>query len=199
MLDRAEAGVERAKKGTGYIPDPDLYRPLMATSVITNNIQVAFFAFALGITAGVMTLWILLMNGVSIGAAFGLYASKGIGTLLLAFVAPHGVLELFAIVVAGGAGFLLGAGIVLPGERTRGAALVANGARAIRLVAGSALLLLVAGALEGFVSPIATWPLSWKLAVSGASAVVLALYLLGGSRRVRPAPDDLAFTTLPAP
>jgi uncharacterized membrane protein SpoIIM required for sporulation/uncharacterized RDD family membrane protein YckC len=177
MLDRAENGVRRAKAGDGYISDPQLFRPVMATAVITNNVQVAIAAFAFGITAGTLTVWVLLTNGVSLGAVFGLYASKGIAQLLLAFVAPHGVLELTAICVAGGAGFLLAAALLVPGERTRRTALVENGRRAIRLVAGAALLLLVAGALEGFVSPIEWWPIEGKLAVSGLTLVLLYLYL----------------------
>ncbi|HEX7937640.1 MAG TPA: stage II sporulation protein M, partial [Gemmatimonadaceae bacterium] len=114
MLDRAEDGVRRAKNGDGYIPDPQIFRPVMASTIIANNVQVAIAAFALGMTGGVFTLLILVMNGVSLGAVSGLYASKGIGTLLLAFVAPHGVLELTAICISGGAGFLLAAALILP-------------------------------------------------------------------------------------
>jgi uncharacterized RDD family membrane protein YckC len=57
--------------------------------------------------------------------------------------------------------------------------------RAIRLVAASTVLLLIAGTLEGFVSPIETWPLAWKLAVSASTAVFLVIYLSGGRARVR--------------
>jgi len=114
--------------------------------------------------------------------------SKGIGHLLLAFVAPHGVLELFAICVAGGASFLVAAGILLPGSRTRRRALIENGRRAIRLIGVSTMLLLVAGTLEGFISPIEWWPLEGKLAVSGATLVLLIAYLRGG-RMVRPPAD----------
>jgi len=184
MLDRAERGVRSAKNGEGYIRDPQLFRPVMATGIITNNVQVAFAAFAFGITAGLFTVWILLTNGISLGAVSGLYASKGIGTLLLAFVAPHGVLELSAIAISGGAGFLLAAGMLVPGNRTRRTALIENGKRAITLVGGATLLLVVAGMIEGFVSPIEWWPLEGKLAVSGATAVGLYLYLrLGVGRR----------------
>ena len=57
--------------------------------------------------------------------------------------------------------------------------------------AASTVLLLIAGTLEGFVSPIETWPLGWKLAVSGATAVFLAVYLLGGRPRVSPSPASV--------
>jgi uncharacterized membrane protein SpoIIM required for sporulation/uncharacterized RDD family membrane protein YckC len=186
MLDRAEDGVRRAKTGRGYISDPELFRPVMATSIIANNVQVTFAAFAMGIAFGIGTVIVLVTNGVSLGGVFGLYASKGIASLLVKFVAPHGVLELTAICIAGGAGFLLAAGLLVPGNRPRGEALRENGRRAIRLVAASTVLLLVAGTLEGFVSPIETWPLAWKLAVSAATAVFLGVYLSGGRTRVRP-------------
>lgn len=186
MLDRAEEGVERAKQGTGYIRDPEMFRPVMASTIIANNVQVTFAAFAFGLTAGIGTLLLLLTNGVAIGGVMGLYASKGIASLLIKFVAPHGVLELTAICIAGGAGLLLAAALLLPGERTRRAALVDNGRRAIRLIGVSSVLLVVAGALEGFVSPIPSWSLGAKLAVSAATAVLLVFYLGVGMSRKQP-------------
>jgi uncharacterized membrane protein SpoIIM required for sporulation len=192
MLQRAEDGVRRAKNGDGYIDDPQLFRPVMASSIIANNVQVTFVAFAGGIAAGLFTLMALVSNGVSFGSVVGLYVSKGIGSLLLAFVAPHGVLELFAICVAGGGGFLLAAGLLIPGNRTRRDAIVQNARRSVKLLAASTFLLLFAGTLEGFVSPIEWWPLEGKLAVSGVTAVFLVMYLRGG--RKRPTTSRLAET-----
>lgn len=183
MLDRAADGIKRAEAGTGYIQDPQLLRPVMATRIIANNVQVTFFVFAGGITAGLLTTLLLLLNGVSIGGVIGLYASKGILPLLLAFMAPHGVLELSAICIAAGGGYLLAAAILLPGARTRRRALAENGKRAIKLICGSSLLLFVAGSLEGLVSPIPYWPLELKLLVSTATAVFMIAYLSGGRER----------------
>ena len=177
MVDRAEEGVGRSERGEGYIPDPGFLRPVMASALVANNVQVAIAAFGFGITAGVLTVWILFVNGIMLGSVFGLYVEKGIGSLLLAFVAPHGPVELAAICISGGAGFLLAAAILLPGPRTRRTALVLNGRRAIRLVAGATLMLLFAGAIEGFISPIEWWPLEVKLVVSGATVVLLYVYL----------------------
>ena len=197
MLQRADEGVRRARNGEGYIRDPQLFRPVMASAVVANNVQVSFAAFAGGIAFGVITTILLLANGISLGAVTGLYVSKGIGTLLLAFVAPHGVLELFAICVAAGGGFLLAAALLLPGTRTRGAALAENGRRAARLLAGSTLLLLAAGTLEGLVSPIEWWPLEGKLAVSAMTLVLLVVYLMEGREPVPPpARGDVQRTAL---
>lgn len=197
MLDRAEEGVERAKHNAGYIPDPEVFRPLMASRIIANNVQVTFAAFAFGATAGLGTLILLVLNGVSLGGVFGLYQSKGIFKLILAFVAPHGVLELTAICIAAGGGFLIAAAMLLPGDRTRRRALVENGRRAMKLIAASTLLLIVAGSLEGMVSPIPNWPLWAKLAVSATTLVLLIGYLTGGMRRAG-APETPSPVALPA-
>jgi uncharacterized membrane protein SpoIIM required for sporulation len=177
MIERATNGVERAKNGDGYIPDPGIWRPVMATSIIANNVQVTYAAFAGGILAGIGTVLILVSNGISLGGILGLYQSKGILSLILAFVAPHGVLELTAICIAGGGGLLLGSALLVPGALTRREALVVRGRRAINLIAAASLLLIPAGLLEGFVSPQGWWTLSQKLIVSGLTAVALALFL----------------------
>jgi uncharacterized membrane protein SpoIIM required for sporulation len=190
MLRRAEDGVRRAREGEGYIDDPQLLRPVMASSIVANNVQVSFAAFAGGVTGGLLSALLIVANGISLGSVVGLYASKGIGLLLLAFVAPHGVLELFAICVAGGAGFLIAGALILPGASTRRRALVESSRRAVRLVAASTLLLLVAGSIEGLISPIEWWPLEGKLAVSGTTLVLLVVYLRGGRVRAAPPSDD---------
>ncbi len=183
MLDRAQDGVARAKSGDGYIADPQVFRPVMASQIVANNVQVTIGVFALGITAGVGTLFMLLMNGVSLGGVLGLYASKQILSLIIAFIAPHGVLELSAICIAGGGGLLIAAALLLPGDRTRRRALAENSRRAMRLMACSSLLLVFAGMLEGMVSPIPYWPLELKLIVSAVTLVLLVAYLRGGAGR----------------
>jgi uncharacterized membrane protein SpoIIM required for sporulation/uncharacterized RDD family membrane protein YckC len=177
MIDRANAGVDRAKNGEGYIGVPELFRPIMSSTIIANNVQVSFIAFAGGILAGLGTIVALVFNGIDLGAAMGLYQSKGILSLILAFIAPHGVLELSAICIAGGAGLLLGSALVLPGALTRREALVIRGRRAIALVAGTIVLLIAAGLLEGFVSPIPWWTLGQKLTVSALTAILLILFV----------------------
>ena len=198
MLDRAEQGVRRAQLHQGYIPDPEVFRPVMASGIVANNVQVTFLVFAGGMTAGIWTILLLVLNGVSLGGIFGLYVSKGIGSLLLAFVAPHGVLELSAVCIAGGAGLLLAGAFILPGARTRRVALVENGRRAITLVAASSVMLVVAGTLEGFVSPIPSWPLGGKLAVSAATAVLMIFYLSRGREKRVVAPDESMASADPA-
>src|SRR2546422_11498539 len=83
MIARARAGAGRRAEGVGYAEAPSLYLPVVASRIITNNVQVAFFAFAFGITAGVGTLLLLTLNGLFFWAGLGLVANYGRGGWLL--------------------------------------------------------------------------------------------------------------------
>src|SRR2546430_1722749 len=89
MIARARAGAGRRAEGVGYAEAPSLYLPVVASRIITNNVQVAFFAFAFGITAGIGTLLLLTLNGLFFGAVLGLFANYGLAGWLLTFVAGH--------------------------------------------------------------------------------------------------------------
>lgn len=182
MLARAEEGAERQAAGAGYVEIPEMWMSMFATSIITNNVQVAILAFAGGVAAGLGTVVTLVFNGVSIGAAFGLFGAYGLSLHLLAFVLPHGVLELTAICIAGGAGLWLGSALIAPGRSTRRDALVVRGREAVSLLGGAAVMLVVAGLIEGFISP-SPLPMAFKAAISATSAVLVAGYLVLGGRR----------------
>jgi uncharacterized membrane protein SpoIIM required for sporulation/uncharacterized RDD family membrane protein YckC len=188
MIARARAGGEHRAAGLGYAQAPSMYLPVVASRIITSNVQVAFFAFALGSTAGLGTLVLLVMNGLFFGAVLGLFANYSLAGWLLTFVAGHGVLELTAIFIAGGAGFRIAGAIIAPGDRTRRDALVLEGRMAARMVAASVTLLAIAGTIEGLLSA-SDAPAANKYAVSAASAVFLFLYLRNGSNHLRQLKD----------
>jgi len=164
------------------------FAPLMSSEIITNNIRVAVIAFAGGMSCGVLTLWIILQNGLMLGGVGALYAHAGFGLDFWATIAPHGVIELSAIQVAGGAGLLLAAAIVAPGRLRRVDALVANARRAGTLVCGTAAMLVVAGTIEGFVSPQRLGPLV-RIAIGGLTAIALILYVALAGRSAEPASE----------
>ncbi|HMP39840.1 MAG TPA: stage II sporulation protein M, partial [Roseiflexaceae bacterium] len=68
-----------------------------------------------------------------------------------------------------------------PGLLTRRSALVLAARRALHLLLGCIPLLVIAGVIEGFISP-AELPLALKLAVAFGSGVALYGYLLGAGR-----------------
>ncbi|MBN2582637.1 MAG: stage II sporulation protein M [Planctomycetes bacterium] len=124
----------------------------LSAKLFTNNIAVTFALLALGMTAGVGTVFLLGLNGLTLGAAGGLCHSAGMGGPFWSFVAAHGPLELLVVFIAGGAGLELAMALVAPGQWRRGDALRLRGARAVKLVLGSMPLLVVAGVVEGVIS-----------------------------------------------
>ena len=178
-----------------YVAIKDFERPVMASGIIANNVQVTYAVFAFGITAGLMTLLMLILNGMGIGAAMALYTNHGVFHLIRDFVVAHSVLELSAICIAAGGGFLLAMALLLPGAHTRREAFVINGRRAIRLITASTLMLLGAGTIEGLISPRTDIPFAVKASVSAATAVLLAFWFSrgrGGEEEL--AAEDFAYS-----
>ena len=188
MIERAAAGAERMAEGRRYVDVAVADRPLMASSIITNNVRVAIACFAGGIFLGVGSLVLLGFNGLVIGASAGHFANQGLLGYLLEFILGHGLLELFAIWVAGAAGFMLGRSVVSPGDLSRSDALVLSGRTAVRMVGGAAVLLVVAGLIEGFVSA-GGGGVTFRAAASAGSLAFLGAYLLNGRRRAAAGPD----------
>lgn len=152
------------------------FSPVMASYIITNNIKVAMIAFAGGMTAGVVTFGAILENGLMVGGLGALYAQHGNGPDFWATIAPHGVIELTAIQFAGAAGFLLAQAIVAPGRLRRIDALKSNAQRAGILMLGVACMLVVAGTIEGFVTPQRT-SIAFRAAFGICTAIALAAYI----------------------
>ncbi|HUG02156.1 MAG TPA: stage II sporulation protein M [Longimicrobiales bacterium] len=181
MISRAENAADRAASGRGYVDVPSGLMPMFSTLLISNNVRVTFLAFAGGILAGLGTAAVLILNGMHIGAVFGLYAHHEASALVWGFVAPHGVLELTAIVVSGAAGLWLGSALLAPGRRTRGEALRRRGREAVGLLAGTTLLLILAGLVEGFLSP-APLPPAVKFGFAALFALTMFAYLTASGR-----------------
>lgn len=162
-------------------------RPGMASIIFTNNIQVAFLAFAGGVLFGLGTVYVLVSNGLMLGSVLGAAQFYGVGPLLWSFISPHGFLELTCIVIAGAAGLMLGDSLLRPGLLLRREALARAARRAVELVVGAAPILVIAGLVEGFVSP-SDLPFAAKLAIGlGAACVLYALFLtVGREPQTRP-------------
>ncbi len=136
--------------------------PLASSNIMTNNLSVSLAAVAGGVTAGIYTAFLMLFNGLSLGAIAALVGQNNLSYPFWGFVFPHGSLELPAIFFAGGAGFLLAKAILFPGRYRRADALKFSGTQAVQLVFGIVPMLIVAGIIEGFFSPNPFVPLPFK-------------------------------------
>jgi uncharacterized membrane protein SpoIIM required for sporulation len=150
----------------------------MASLIATNNIKVAILAFVFGITFGIGTVFVLATNGLSIGTVLGLCKAHGMDAKLWQFVAGHGILEMSAIFICGGAGLLLAKSLLFPGQNKRVESLKMVAKDAACMFGGCVPIFLVAGTIEGFISPRTDLSNSVKLAVSLSTLAFLLLYLL---------------------
>lgn len=165
-----------------WIDVPMEERPFTAAFLMRNNIQVSFLAFGSGLTGGIMTLWVLALNGLTLGGLLGLTTYHGIGFDLATFVIGHGVIELSVIFMAGGSGLMLGWAILRPGLMRRRDALAQAARTSVRLLLGAVPMLVVAGAIEGFISPSETIPPLVKWSVGIGSGILLYGYLFFAGR-----------------
>ncbi len=154
------------------------YSGAMSSLIYTNNIRVSLLAFVLGITFGIGTVFVLFQNGLMIGALLGVCDAHHMGDKLLAFAAGHGVLELSSIFISGGAGLLLARALLFPGQLKRMDALKVISRDAMGLFAGTVPMLLLAGLIEGFISPRTDLTVTTKLCITAATTCGLLLYIL---------------------
>jgi uncharacterized membrane protein SpoIIM required for sporulation len=152
-------------------------KPLASSRIATNNLGVSFLIFATGIIGGLGTAYLLVFNGIMIGVVGTACAMAGMSVPLWSFVAPHGAWELPAIFIAGGAGLRLGQGVLFPGFLPRRDAIARAGAQSLSLILGCVPILIVAGLVEGFISP-TDLPVPLKFALGAAMGVLLAWYLV---------------------
>ena len=162
-----------------YSSDPSAQ---FATEVTVNNIQVSILAFAGGGLAGLLTVFVLLLNGFNVGVALGFFIAAGEQAKFWGLITPHGLLEITAVLLAGGAGLRLGWTLIDPGDRRRTSALREEGRRAIVILAGLTIVFLIAGLIEGFVTG-STLPTTARVGIGVVAEVVFLAYVVVWGRR----------------
>ena len=124
-----------------------------AFQVWVNNAWVSAQALIFGILLGIPTLLLLYATSVNqLGFVGGLMFSAGKGDIFLGLILPHGLLELTAVYLACATGLRLGWTVIDPGPRRRGQALAEEGRAAMSIAIGLIGVLLISGAIEGFVT-----------------------------------------------
>ena len=163
-----------------------------ASQILSNNILVTFRVFAMGALFGVGAFYDLAFEGARLGSVFAAcyQLNPPFGNDLASFVVGHGVIELSCIFFCGGAGMMIGYAFIDPGDLTRAQALKKKGMEAAKIVIGCACFLVVAGTIEGFLSP-SDLPPGIKIATGLFTGVVMYSYLMMAGQDPAVAPDSV--------
>lgn len=148
---------------------------IASSSILINNIYVAFFCFAWGALFGIGTVYTLFVNGAMIGSLAALYQQIGGNYVFWAYILPHGIIELTAIFIAGSAGLSLAYHFFVPGELTRYQSFKKEGKVTIKLIFGVIPLFIIAAMIEGYVTP-APWPYWAKYVFAFLTWILLLVY-----------------------
>lgn len=161
-----------------WFNEPLVARPYISSFIMYNKIMVAIQAFGGGMLLGTLTCSAILFNGFILGVLGAIFLKHGHLLSFWAMILPHGVIELTAIGLAAAAGLLLTRAILFPGDYSRSDALKISGIKAIKLLAGTIGMLVVAGLIEGFFSTTKTdiIPESGRLIFVAATVILLFLY-----------------------
>jgi uncharacterized membrane protein SpoIIM required for sporulation len=153
----------------------------MSAFFTVNNTTVAINALVWGILGGVGTLYIMIYNGIVVGALVGFLHQSGADMwMAYSLLLPHGVIELFAIFLSGGAGLMIAKGLLIPGKYSRKHALILQARKAAALVPGIVFLLIVAALIEGFFTPLGAVSAEMKLIFASFTALACISWVLYG-------------------
>jgi len=175
--------VNAIKNSVGSVAD--INNAIASVYIFTNNISVGITAFALGITFGVGTVYVLAKNGMMLGALSAIAVNAGTGFTFWSLILPHSVPELFCIFVCGAAGLTIARSMIFPGLDSRRKSFSSGGKKALMMLSGTIPLFVLAGLTEGYFTPLPIDPL-YKYIVALIWLIVLFLYIFAGRKEKSP-------------
>lgn len=156
----------------------------MFLGITINNIRVSFFAFTMGIFAGIGTVWAMFSNGIMLGSFQYFFYDHDLLYESVLSIWIHGTLEIFAIIVAGAAGLMVGSYMLFPGTYKRITSIKTGVRKAIKLVIGLIPVFIAAGFLEGFVTRYTNMPDWSRIGIIIASLAFIVWYFFIYARRI---------------
>lgn len=146
----------------------------MFLSITINNIRVAFFAFILGVFFSVGSVFLLVSNGIMLGAFQYFFYIKGLFLTSFLVIWIHGTFEISVIIIAGAAGIVLGNGLLFPKTLTRSQSLQISARRGMNMLLGTLPIFVIAGFLEGYVTRHTEMPdeVKWFIILTSLSIII---------------------------
>ena len=124
----------------------------MFWSITVNNVMVSFNAFVAGLFTSLGTIFILIRNGIMIGAFQYFFFEHGLFWESFLTIWLHGTLEISAIIVAGCAGITMGNGWLFPGTYSRFESFKRSARRGAKIVIGTVPIFIIAGFIESYLT-----------------------------------------------
>ena len=150
----------------------------MFLGITFNNIRVSFIAFMFGLLISFGTVWILLSNGIMLGAFQYFFHIHGLLLESVLVIWIHGTLEISSIIIAGAAGITLGNSILFPGTYSRRQSFMIGAKDGMKMIVSLIPIFITAGFLEAFVTRHTGMPIYLSLAIILGSLVFVIWYIL---------------------
>jgi uncharacterized membrane protein SpoIIM required for sporulation len=181
--------IEKVESGQLWTDDIFNITPssVMSVRILSNNIAVSLFAFCSGIFFGLGAFYITTLNGLMLGALLAFTHQHGLDGELLKFVVAHGPVEISVICIAAAAGTALGESLIRPSAATRRESFQRTAGELGPALLACALLLIVCGFIEGFVSPNPHVPFMPRVVIGFGYWIAMVLLLRGGLHAPPPA------------
>jgi Uncharacterized membrane protein len=146
--------------------------------ITINNIMVSVYAFLAGLFTSFGTAFILLNNGIMVGAFQTFFYQQGYLTESMLAIWLHGTLEIWAIIIAGAAGIALGNGVIFPGTYTRIEAFKRGAKKGLKIIVGTVPVFIIAGFIEGFLTRHTHFPVFIRLGIILLSLAFIIFYYI---------------------
>lgn len=150
----------------------------MTLGIAANNLFVALRTAIFGVLASVGTVFIMLYNGIMVGAFQYFFVEQGVFWQSFLTIWIHGTLEISAIIIAGASGLVAGSGLLFPGTYTRIQAFQRSMRLGIKVFLGVAPIILLAAFFEGFLTRLTDTPDFLRGAFIGASLLFVLWYFV---------------------
>ncbi|GIK62172.1 MAG: stage II sporulation protein M [Ignavibacteriota bacterium] len=187
-----DSGFVRLIMGDGYVNmtlenidkgDPmAIYKQMngvdMFLGITFNNIRVSFIAFVYGILISFGTGWVLMSNGIMLGAFQYFFHIHNLLFESILVIWIHGTLEISAIIIAGAAGLVLGNSILFPGTYSRRQSFIIGSKEGLKIIVSLVPIFITAGFLESFVTRFTGMPIYLSLTIIISSAIFVIWYFV---------------------
>lgn len=150
----------------------------MFLRITLNNVMVSFNCFAMGILTSFGTGYMLLVNGIMIGAFQTFFYQHGLLWESMLAVWLHGTLEIWSIIVAGAAGLALGNGWLFPGTYSRLESFRRGAKKGLKIIIGTVPIFIIAGFIEGFITRHTDLPDMLRLGLILTSLAFIIFYYI---------------------